>query len=1517
MQGVSKMFFKRNSKTPSISGLTGSDDDKPSWTQGARQLHREIARDLLTHTHTSAVFDDGPGDKGAPAIKPRIAESPSIVLTGHGAGALVAYQTTMSLLQHYPEALKERLKCITFGMPVMGWQGREQRDSLLRLIAPQLTSTPLLRRDLPCPHFLHIVRQEDVVPATCVCSRKVRRSVAGALSLAARHRDPHTTPSTPPSGHSPYSKPYCDALLSLGDHDAARGGDVTSAGVSEEEEVAGVSPGFPLPTRHDDDSDDSDAAYSPAVILPGAAHAVDARRRDGNAESEGSEGVRGVGGWKGWKGWKKNDTVGLNGSTVDWDLVYKAVRDDVCNVSLPEWWPLGKFWFLCDSVPFDSAPPPSNAGPHAASGSNNNKTRRGEQATQTSAGATTRRDGTLVRVRRWVVQFPYFIQMSQSGVREVFEPWPESVGLLRDMLAGVVENAIDNGTPPKRLLGVQPISSAQLRRRHWAVEHHIGQYINALHSWVGSSEWQISRRRELASSLSTLPTKLESVSEDASAEAEEECSGAHAQPDHDAPQPHMLGACPGINGAKTTYGEVAACQVRADGGECRCIHDGVRTLLQITLRGHNLHFVEAVQLCLYSWGVSQTDAHLHQSLSASSPPRAAVAGAGVGGARGDEGRQTGQASTGANEAFLKVRMVVSRSESGSSRLVATCDAPHGWIGAGVEARLLGSCIGEVFVKCDASGLTSFRALHPAVASLENAPVCTLLEQALLLQDLVLRRSNQHAAHSQAVGEASAVQQKRARRPVQIGDVTASSMHLPYLDLTTAEGAEIVEEVVAELMNLEHKTRSQWSDFMRTISLGGLDPHASHTWSQRAPPHSLSASPKTQSGNWRLAATCDGDESVDIGAKVEEDEDEISSGRKTMKLRVAAQLRAQRRKLACLKEIDQLLSRPLSLSMDRSPRLKQIMGLTLGISAGATIMAGSCLLAPYAAASVMPAMAAYVTPAHAVTGMFATSMVGTHMQARCTIDGSYMDKLRHFAGALRIQTSLIRSRAMYLEAAIATRVLNHVSSVLSLSPICSMTELLAKPALFVSVLAQPDSWRRLIDARHYFEFLDFKDKKFVLDFLWVMVTMHRVRAELVSTVSVAVVAPNISSPLNQALLSNLFPTAFARGAVEDASGGQVVEQGSGGDMEQQDADDEERGWKLESYQLPIAAASVRVDTINLPHAYLAHKLEVQDQAAQDPAAHHYSSDTRQSTSTSPNNGKGVWSAKRAELVRGLAAAEVLVVGWHEASLAGTMLLIGRLLARRASSTLPQAPHEFMTCGGTDCRSIRKDCSSSRKVADTGSERGFAFKVLLTGVPRGDSGALAWLADKINRKLDVTRWRSFIAVARRRMRMQRPECLDASFLETVAHEAVQELDLRPTDVPDVVDIELLLASGALDDDWLTRPKLQLETADMLPLTYLADQDDACHAQSEGAQSSSLHPSALHPSAVANKPQVAPAFSLLHDVADKKAQAQQQLPSEKLQPVNGQAEVKVVHLEMLAVCLLSQLFLSSFAALSLAAL
>jgi hypothetical protein len=89
-----------------------------------------------------------------------------------------------------------------------------------------------------------------------------------------------------------------------------------------------------------------------------------------------------------------------------------------------------------------------------------------------------------------------------------------------------------------------------------------------------------------------------------------------------------------------------------------------------------------------------------------------------------------------------------------------------------------------------------------------------------------------------------------------------------------------------------------------------------------------------------------------------------------------------------------------------------------------------------------------------------------------------------------------------------------------------------------VLAQADSWRRLIDADHYFEFLDFKDKKFVLDFLWVMVrhstyfaadtvpillltpalqvTVHRVRVNLISTLSVALLAPANTSPLAQML-----------------------------------------------------------------------------------------------------------------------------------------------------------------------------------------------------------------------------------------------------------------------------------------------------------------------------------------------------------------------------------------------------------------
>ena len=248
---------------------------------------------------------------------------------------------------------------------------------------------------------------------------------------------------------------------------------------------------------------------------------------------------------------------------------------------------------------------------------------------------------------------------------------------------------------------------------------------------------------------------------------------------------------------------------------------------------------------------------------------------------------------------------------------------------------------------------------------------------------------------------------RAWRCVRLGDVTGLQAGLPELSLASPAGLELVEEIIAELMNLECKTRSQWSDFMRTLSLGGLDPHASNSWSSPTSPNSLHGhgSPDTPAPDEVDASTHTQSEAE--GHTGKRLDSELQHGRSGIKALVQRQLQCEASLVACLAEVEELLRRPLSLSMDRSPRFKQMMGLTLAITAGATIMAGSCLLAPYAAASVMPSVAAYVTPTHAVTGMFATSMVGTHMQARSTIDGCYLDKLLHFAAALGIDTQNIR------------------------------------------------------------------------------------------------------------------------------------------------------------------------------------------------------------------------------------------------------------------------------------------------------------------------------------------------------------------------------------------------------------------------------------------------------------------------------------------------------------------------------
>jgi hypothetical protein len=540
-------------------------------------------------------------------------------------------------------------------------------------------------------------------------------------------------------------------------------------------------------------------------------------------------------------------------------------------------------------------------------------------------------------------------------------------------------------------------------------------------------------------------------------------------------------------------------------------------------------------------------------------------------------------------------------------------------------------------------------------------------------------------------------------------------------------------------------------------------------------------------------------------------------------------------------------------MDRSPRFKQMMGLTLAMTAGATIMAGTCLLAPYAAASVMPTLAAYVTPAHAVTGMFATSMVGTHMQARCTIDGSYRDKLAHLALALSIDTRNIRPRAIYLEAAIATRVLKHMRSILSLAPQHSEAELLAQPALFVSQMAQADSWRRLIDAQHYFEFLDYKDKRFILDFLWVVLSIHRVRVEVASAVSLALVAPQSSSFLVQALRRQLFPALHLMGA-RDVS--------EAGDMDQQEDGREEEGgqkegmsgmWQIETANLAPDSHALRLHTIYAPDSALAgsqnvHDVESESETRPGTSAREPAQERRSTAGSGRQYSRG-----DAELVRGLACAEMLLLSWHQASQPGSVVIIGKLLARRVrSGLLPSGPY----CWASSTHTILADPPASHAPAQ---QHAFGFKILLCGVPVGDDDALRWLADKINRKLDMSRWRSFIAVARRRIRMEAPDVVDAALLHQVARDAVEEQDLKAAQVPDMTDIHLLIASRALDDDWLTRPSLMLLPDDLLPLQY-ARPPPRPSAGSSAVQSG--------PAGEELREKLAPAFSLLHHVAHTKA-------------------------------------------------
>lgn len=102
-------------------------------------------------------------------------------------------------------------------------------------------------------------------------------------------------------------------------------------------------------------------------------------------------------------------------------------------------------------------------------------------------------------------------------------------------------------------------------------------------------------------------------------------------------------------------------------------------------------------------------------------------------------------------------------------------------------------------------------------------------------------------------------------------------------------------------------------------------------------------------------------------------------------------------------------RPLSLSMDRSKGERCVYGLLKAVAMGGTAMAGACLLAPASAAALVPAAvaAAITSPASAVggtaAGVFISSILQTHTQARSALVGPYEEKLLHFARALGVDT----------------------------------------------------------------------------------------------------------------------------------------------------------------------------------------------------------------------------------------------------------------------------------------------------------------------------------------------------------------------------------------------------------------------------------------------------------------------------------------------------------------------------------
>ncbi len=114
------------------------------------------------------------------------------------------------------------MRCLTFGMPLMGCSSPDEREAVLRCLATQLDSIPLQSASesrpsfLPLPTVHHVLCSRDLLARATLCSSPVRQRLRQVLQAAREAtRSTHRLSSA--------LSPYGNALTS-GHASAAAGG---------------------------------------------------------------------------------------------------------------------------------------------------------------------------------------------------------------------------------------------------------------------------------------------------------------------------------------------------------------------------------------------------------------------------------------------------------------------------------------------------------------------------------------------------------------------------------------------------------------------------------------------------------------------------------------------------------------------------------------------------------------------------------------------------------------------------------------------------------------------------------------------------------------------------------------------------------------------------------------------------------------------------------------------------------------------------------------------------------------------------------------------------------------------------------------------------------------------------------------------------------------------------------------------------------------------------------------------